>query len=193
MWKGDPIVRLEKAMWPVIPQLMFYYDQTFAYGVESYDRLRQTLNFAVRELHEVAVGPMADANVSLSKEGDAIIRALSKKLHDLSIELPQRLEDDVRADLMVEIRDKLMPEIEEGLDIFRATFISTVVTRQREADKRSKAAQMLLKKVSKQIFYVSINATVEAKRAGESGKVFNTICEEIRDLARKVEASIPEL
>lgn len=194
LWQNDPIVRLEKALTPLIQTTTFLTLDAFAsHEAQSTEKIHRALRVAIQEIEEVQTGPMARMNIALDVTEKRIADALTSKLSRVKRELPDYITADDGLILCDSLRDTVVPQISETLDTFRNRFIDTVITRQMASDAAAERAQKEIETISKKIFFVSINASVEASRFGEQGSTFVVISNEIRNLAQQAQTSLRQL
>ncbi|MEL6610082.1 MAG: methyl-accepting chemotaxis protein [Pseudomonadota bacterium] len=84
----------------------------------------------------------------------------------------------------------VVPAVERAMNAARSVFITGVLLRQSKHAAASGVVMEDLRRLSRTIHLVSINASIEAARSGEAGKGFAVIAEEIRSLARTAEQTI---
>jgi hypothetical protein len=99
----------------------------------------------------------------------------------------------LRARCYDHLSQRMTPAIEAGLDVFRRLFLGMVLARH---DSQAKHAQEVVRKldeISKQIYFVSINASIQAVRAGDEGLGFAQVSKEIRNLAQSTQATTQKL
>ena len=194
MWQNDPIVRLEKALTPIVHAMCFDAITALSSGTgQTTERSKQLLTTAIREIEDVQTGPMARMNISLSSEERLIADQLSAALRSLVQDMPTILEPKEANYLTARVKNQILPMIDTTLDTFRHRFIDTVIHRQMQSDAAAEQAQKEIETISKKIFFVSLNASVEASRFGEDGSAFAVISTEIRSLAQQAQNSLRRL
>ena len=95
--------------------------------------------------------------------------------------------------LATELGHHLPEAVEAVMDELRALFVQTMLDRQARAARLAEEAAREIAQVSRQIYFISINASVEAARAGEAGRGFAVIGQQIRALAQQASASLRRL
>lgn len=95
--------------------------------------------------------------------------------------------NDAIATAHAAVQDDLYPALNEAIDHFRRLFISLVIARQKTHAEQSRAAISGLDRISKQIFFISLNASVEAARVGDAGRGFLQISTDIRALSQSAQ------
>ncbi|MEM6311941.1 MAG: methyl-accepting chemotaxis protein [Pseudomonadota bacterium] len=194
LWQNDPIVRLEKALTPIVQTATFLALDAFAnHDPQPTDTLHHAIRVAILEIEDVQVGPMARMNITLDRGEKRIADDLISKLSRVKRDLPDQISADEGLILCDTLRETLVPQISVTLDTFRNRFIDTVITRQMQSDAAAERAQKEIETISKKIFFVSINASVEASRFGEQGSSFVVISNEIRNLAQQAQTSLRQL
>lgn len=91
------------------------------------------------------------------------------------------------------LSQQMIPAIEAGLDVFRRLFLSMVLARQNTQAHHAQEVVRKLDEISKQIYFVSINASIQAVRAGDEGLGFAQVSKEIRNLAQSAQATTQHL
>lgn len=74
-----------------------------------------------------------------------------------------------------------------------ATSLSGKANNINESVKKTDALLMLIKDIASQTHLLGLNAAIEAARAGDQGRGFNVVAEEIRKLANKTAGSVKEI
>ena len=95
--------------------------------------------------------------------------------------------------LMDEIERDLHPALQRAVDRFRRVFIGYNMSQQEAYALQARDAARELRLISKKIFFISINASVEAARVGDAGRGFQQISTDIRALSQSAEAATSDL
>lgn len=194
LWQNDPIVRLEKALIPVVQSVCFDAITSLSSGTgQTTERTKALLQTAIQEIGDVQTGPMARMNIALDAGEREVADQLTTALRVLLREVPSILEPHDAQILAAKMKAEISPLIDKTLDTFRHRFIDTVIHRQMQSDAAAEKAQQEIEMISRKIFFVSLNASVEASRFGEEGSAFAVISTEIRNLAQQAQASLRKL
>lgn len=193
-WRADPVVLVEGDMIPALT-LSAQMLCSLALGDDE-AAIREAWTSATRRtLDTLATGVdcyLVQAGFPLSAEDKQQCTVVSQMLtafvRTLSALRPDDISDikSAHADLF----SNLEPAMIALLDRIREHFIGSVIKRQALHAERSGRAVSELSGISEKIFFISINASVEAARVGEMGKGFTVIASEIRALAQEAQTAI---
>ena len=191
-WSNDPLVQLENAILPVLSMGSTMICRALASGevrdfgpdLSIFDAAICMLETEACELlltrdiraEPVALQPLKDA----AKELDAMRSALQTALR-------APLSSARATSLLAQMTDQVNPAIDAALNAYRKIFIGHVVSQQNAHAKQAQEAIVRLDKISKQIFFISINASVEAARVGDAGRGFTQISSDIRALSQSAQ------
>ena len=193
-WKADPIVQLENRISPVLTgayallteAVLDRWDDAALTGWKtSAEALCDHLEQGLDALLLPTGFPLGDdGRGACAKAATALRAAIKTMMH-----LPRSDAEQVEL-AFVETRTTLEPRLRAALDAARSVFITGVLARQKENAAATGHVMEDLRKLSRTIHMVSINATIEAARSGDAGKGFAVIAEEIRSLANSAETAI---
>lgn len=186
-WRDDPLVLIEKRVYLVAPRLLHALhggrDPGFvAVAAEASEALRHA---QARYMGPFGVEVPASAHPLLAGLADRFERLAAAVDRDRT-----HPDAQARAALGDEIGLRLPVEVEAVMDALREAFVQTMLERQARAARSAETAAAEVAQISRQIYFVSINASVEAARAGDAGRGFSVIGQEIRALSEKASASL---
>lgn len=185
-WRDDPLVIIEKRLYAVAPRLM----RALLPGAPA--RGAATIAAEASDaLRHVQRRYMAPFGIEIPAEAVQACEALATRFDGAAraVAAPPSAASE-RAALADAIGLRLPIEVEAVMDALRAAFVQAMLDRQARAAGQAEAAAREIAQVSRQIYFISINASVEAARAGDAGRGFSIISEEIRALAQKASASL---
>jgi len=146
---------------------------------------------AVNMLRNDALKLLAKVDIRPAPQDILPFETAASALDDLRgklVEMNAHSEPATQAqELLNHIKEHTIPLINKAVDCFRAIFIGEVMTRQKLQAEQAASAIAGLDKISKQIFFISINASIEAVRAGEAGRGFTQISMDIRALSQSAQ------
>ncbi|WP_298972543.1 methyl-accepting chemotaxis protein [uncultured Roseobacter sp.] len=194
-WAKDPIVQLEDEILPSLwlpVDFILQKDGSDDLSILSpkMDRAADLLRSHGKEYLEPA-GAAVDAEryKTCAAAADAV-----EKVHAAVKTFARGSSDDQSAkDLMQMVQNDMRPLVLEVIDVFRETFLTMVLTRQHKHANMSEHSIAELDVISKKIFFVAINASVEAARVGDMGAGFAHISTEIRSLSQSAQAAIQNM
>ena len=194
-WSTDPVVLLEKDIQPVLsaaPEWLLSLRHPSA-DVSGKSELFET---AIEALRTGSVEKLGRADVVMPPEDIA----LCAKAAAATQRVKDRLEDSkaastqvFEADTLDLIQTQMRPLVDEAIDVIRRNFIGTVLARQVQQANNTTTAVQKLFEVSRSIFFISVNASVEAARLGEKGAGFAFISGEMRALSKDAQSSTEKL
>jgi len=205
-WETDPLVRLEKAILPVLSHAPIMLCR-MALADAPFSDINDAPELAVFELAEhqlrTAGAEFLDpAGISLAAADAAICHAAADRVAEVqralrraidTIEMTGRTANGASPALIELISTTLPDAINTAMDTFRRVFLETVLKRQQHYRTQAAAAVRQLADISETIFFIGINASVEAARVGDHGRGFNVISEDIRRLASNARESTANL
>ncbi|MGJ8546239.1 MAG: methyl-accepting chemotaxis protein [Sulfitobacter sp.] len=195
-WTKDPLVIIENAVIPVIWQMgqvtaRLALGETLRPGdFQIFDSAADMFAERGPALLERAGAPLDKAERAQAAEAAAQIRETARSIEEL-VGLP----DPFSAAMQLQLRlgQQLGQCINDTFDVFRRRFLSYVLSRQTAHEVQAKEAISGLDQISKQIFFISINASVEAARVGDAGKGFLQISTDIRALSHSAQTATRNL
>lgn len=195
-WSQDPIVQLEDQ---ILPALWLPYEFLIAYDAAlELPGLSEKLNRSAHLLRTCGKEFFEKEPVEFSAEDKAVILDAAEKVDRMSKRLTQmaaidEIDRTLRHDFAEFIRTKVRPAITQAINLFRGRFISMVLTRQYKHASMSEGSLTELDVISKKIFFVAINASIEAARIGDQGAGFAHIGTEIRSLSLDAQTAIDKI
>lgn len=202
-WDADPVVMLERAILPVIgaaPELLS------RLLVNHHQQCPPDTQSALFAAFPAAEAPLRDGGAAFLKpsgiriEGDDL--RICQAAADAVAQTERALRDAVEqtsnghqvpaaaaAQLTNKIASDMRPMVDDALDVFRRVFIGTVLDRQVIQARQAEAAIRQLSEISETIFFIAVNASVEAARAGDAGRGFAVIGQDIRALSLNARAA----
>lgn len=185
-WRRDALVRLEKRLYALAPRLVRLYVDGAGPDLTLVQDLRATADALVGAQGRY----FDDYSIKLSSESVARLSDFAAKLCALADAFDRN--DDVTpgprwADWCL---IGFSAEVEEILDMLRACFLGVILQRQDTAQRQSRAALEQISRISRQIYFISINVSVEAARSGEDGQRFAEIGQQIRVLSQDVSKAL---
>lgn len=205
-WATDPVVLLECSIIPVLSAA----PEALCLMALRTEQSRRDVNdpvvaeymaafpIAEQELRKGGAARLALHDVHLSarqtqvcQTGADSVAKLYRSLTDMAANTD--VDADELAEISTRIRTQMRPAVMGALDAFREAFIGTVLERQVRSVDRADAAIRKLSQVSKKIFFISLNASVEAARVGDAGRGFAFISQEIRTLSQDAQATTENL
>lgn len=206
-WTTDPIVVLEKMIEPVLsaaPEALCAIalcqiapggkGQLGAHlaAIETlFPAALDSLNSGGAACLEETGVRLSDDDLQLCRKAAATLAELGERL--IAMLKAESATSSDMADCAALIGARARPEVSAALDAMRATFIGHILNKHHEVAARSEAAIEQLSVVSKKIFYISLNASVEAARVGDAGRGFSFISQEIRTLSQDAQAATANL
>ena len=197
-WRDDPIVRLEKSIQPAsaAPATILLAAAGAAPHADT-EAAFALMATAAETLGASGEGFLAPTGVRLDEDGKARCKAASATIAAIADELRACLadpRDQRRREAVAEAIDaELKPEVEAALDAFRRVFLTMVLERQARHAVLYERTVEQLERVSRQIFLVAINASIEAAKIGEKGDGVAYLGAEIRRLSQSAQSVIEEM
>lgn len=206
-WKTDPVVQLEAAILPVLslaPDILCRLAMAADHPPDVAQLLDALSVFdtAEKQLREGGAQFLEPTGISLDAEAMGICRDAADILAQAQRELSGAITSYSNhktnlngsgarmADL---ISRDLRSSVNAAIDAFRRVFIGTVLKRHAAQARQAQTAVTQLAEISETIFFIGINASVEAARVGEAGLGFSVISEDIRYLAANARSSTASL
>ncbi|MEM9797555.1 MAG: methyl-accepting chemotaxis protein [Pseudomonadota bacterium] len=150
--------------------------------------LKAVLADVVVLLERDGPGLMAAADIPLPQEARMTAEIWARDLGRLSDRLTS--DPDGARSWMV---DHLAGAPQSLYEIFAGPFLSSVIAGRGASDERLDRALAELYRISRQIYFISINASVEANGAGSAGRAFAVIATEIRALSQEASAALSRI
>lgn len=197
-WTEDPLVLIEAAVTPALSAPVDILNKAAIGQMPSAIQAElSSLQVAHDMLSVTAPDMMKAVNVIVDVDGrvdcERAIRALADMQQKLKKLDRRPLSDDDRAALFDDIVVNYRPAICTAVNVYRRVFITMVLTTQNRDAKISERSIKELERISKQIFFVAINATVEAARLGDQGAALGHIGKEIRALSKSAQVMIDQM
>lgn len=196
-WTEDPVVLFEKAVLPLgamVPLTVALHG--VGHRVHA-DKLALQFKDAIAMLRDKAAEMLHKRQVTFTTDQFAPIVETADVLERLASAIDQHLaipaDQNTTSDMLQRLKSDLMPSLVFSADAYRAVFISFVLDKQQRHASQSKQAIETLDRISKQIFFISINASVEASRAGDVGLGFQQISTDIRALSQSAQDATKDL
>jgi len=191
-WRSDPIVQIENVMLPVLTGTCAAILQaggdapTRVQWQRDVDELSKLLRTGADEWLGAAGFPFGD-------EGRARCDAAADNLSELSALVAGTTAPDATTQAITYFQTECQPALLDALDAIRAVFIGGVLARQAQHAANTERALHELGTISKTILFISINASIEAGRAGDAGRSFSVIADDIRSLAQNAQHTIASI
>jgi hypothetical protein len=206
-WETDPVVVLEGHILPVLPagqELLcrLAMAQDHPPDPQTLDELLATFTTAEEHLRNAGAKYLEPKNIRLEGEdllacitaADQVRQArqvLGNAIADYSDQ--GRLINGSGALIADMLANNMQHKVNAALDAFRRVFITTVLTLQEVHAEQTEIALRELSDISETIFFIGINASVEAARVGDEGRGFTVISEDIRRLAQNARKATADL
>lgn len=186
-WRLDPLVRLEKRLYPLQARLLLQLVRDPPGDAALAGDLRQTAD-ALRDV-QARYFDAADVRLPVDVLGGclALARAFEGRAAELEAEGP------LARDYASWCCDVFPKAIETLMDGLRGAFLAAVLARQEDARQQAADAAREVHAISRQIHFISINATIEAARVGEMGRGFAVIGDQIQTLSRETTVALDRL
>lgn len=197
-WADDPIVKLEKAIMPALWVPLDIVLMLRDSPNEPIDiRLLDPLSVAAELLATGGAVYLKPTGARIDGDGLTVcasaastLRAIHQRLAEL---IGTKDRGRVSKGFVHDIQVKMRQQIEDSIDVFRREFLSMVLARQAKHAEISGRSNDELSRISKQIYFVAINASVEAARIGQHGAGFAQISQEMRELSRSAQGTIRQM
>lgn len=194
-WQNDPMVKIERA---ILPVLWLPFD--YLIGGEdqcSYAEVANALGRAIDVFEKYAADELDPIGVTLDAKSQSLCELAAKETKTVQRNLQSSVMVDGKTDDRVQwlhhLTVKLRPAVENALDAIREAFLTKVLQDQAKNEKLTKKSISQLESISKQIFFVAVNASIEAKRIGEKGAGIAYIGSEIRELSQSATRAISQM
>ncbi|MGC3939091.1 methyl-accepting chemotaxis protein [Roseobacter sp. EG26] len=194
-WTKDPVVQLEDEILPVlwIP-IDFVLEESGNADIQDVsgrmDRAADLLRSSGSEYFQAEGAMVEAAHREICQVAANSVDQTHELLRDFASD---QTDPDRRAAVLKSIRETMRPAVLEAINVLRETFLTMVLSRQYKHANMSKHSIAELDVISKKIFYVAINASVEAARLGDQGAGFAHISTEIRSLSQSARAAIDNM
>lgn len=189
-WQNDPIVRVEKHLYPLIPGLLRHSISAKAAGADLIRAVQEAAS-ALRAAQHRYLDPI---DIKLTPDTRSKFDDMANLLDRVAAALPDPAGLEATNFLDVEyLCGAFTDHVESTLDALRADFLNEVLARQERAKMLSTIAAKEVTSISRQIYFISINASVEAARAGDAGRGFAVIGEQIRGLSQDAAAALKRM
>ncbi|AXI48384.1 hypothetical protein C1J03_21755 [Sulfitobacter sp. SK012] len=195
-WAADPLVQVQKAIAPVQwlgHDLLINASLGIAQNKDTLLHFETAANMLrdkgpqLMRGYGVHIAPAdLDAFGTAADEVDTIRRSFIQFL-------ARPYETRAAQALHQTLTKELLPTIDTAIDRYRGLFISLVIERQHAQKAQTVETVKGLARISKQIFFISINASVEAARVGDAGRGFLQISTDIRALAQSAQSATQDL
>lgn len=188
-WRRDPIVQIENVMLPVLTGtcaiLMASDDQRSARA-----RWHSDVQKVIGLLRSGADEWLDPAGFPLDADGRKICNDAADALAKLNAQVERDAGTKSPTAAVTAFQTECLPSLMRALDAIRAVFIGGVLVRQSQHAANTERALQELGTISKTILFISINASIEAGRAGDAGRSFSVIAGDIRTLAQNAQQTI---
>ena len=177
-WENDPMVRIEGILNP----FLFGAAMALADPQTNLETLAETCGPTDELLDNLGAEMIEDFGFRFAEEESANIRRALDKVREFRTACERPNAD--RAHLLNYVQTSLYPAAEDALNAFRAVFIGGIIQVQAAQTQSAKVAVEELSRISRQIQFVAVNASIEAARVGEQGQGFAVIGAEMHRLAQ---------
>ncbi|MGB3245315.1 MAG: methyl-accepting chemotaxis protein [Sulfitobacter sp.] len=195
-WTKDPVVILEKAVMPAM-WLGYTLLASPPSAYHSRDSRFAAFDIATEMLRLEGPKMLNAAGVKCSFEAQTAFTRAATEIDSLHVNLRKHLigasDRAGRNSLLEQITGSLHPAVETAVDAYRALFITFVQKKQRSHAHQAGEALRGLDRISKQIYFISINASIEAARVGDAGRGFLQISTDIRTLSKSARDATRDL
>jgi hypothetical protein len=197
-WAKDPVVMAEKEVQPIHSACLDLLasaqpGRTGPVGGDVFLAFHR----AERLFRTQGAAHFASLDLRFEKTDTERCRSAADSIAEAQALLRQLLlnpaDDGLRSRCYAHLSQKMVPAIEAGLDVFRRLFLGMVLARQNSQAHHAQEVVRKLDEISKQIYFVSINASIQAVRAGDEGLGFAQVSKEIRNLAQSAQATTQNL
>lgn len=199
-WSKDPVVQFENAVLPVLWQGQSMICDSLASEKGSSNGqpvVLSTFDTAIEMLRKNAKAMLSARDIRADSTDLLPLTQAAKNIETLrnalEVELFTTISKQRAATLLAQINQDVAPPVDLALNTYRRIFISHVLAQQHANALQAEEAIQRLDKISKQIFFISINASVEAARVGEAGRGFTQISTDIRALSQSAQAATRNL
>lgn len=177
-WTNDPMVRIEEILNPFLIGTAL----SLAEPRPSYTMLAESCGAPEDLFRQFGREVIEDFGFGFAAHELATINHAMEEVRSFRAAC-ERADAD-RDQLIGQFRSDLRPAAEDALNVFRAVFIGGIIQVQANQTHNAKEAVTELSRISRQIHFVAVNASIEAARVGEAGKGFAVIGTEMRRLAQ---------
>lgn len=191
-WRSDPIVQIENVMLPVLVGTCAV---VLDGGPGSPTRVdwQRDMEKLLNLLRSGADDWLAPTGFAIGDAERALCTAAADQLALLTSRMSGELSTLDRSETVTFFLSECQPTLLRALDGIRSVFIGGVLARQAQHASNTERALHELGTISKTILFISINASIEASRAGEAGRSFSVIADDIRSLAQNAQQTIASI
>ncbi len=191
-WTSDPLVQLENAILPVLCQAhAMICDGLISTHASDHSSRLNIFDAAVHMLQTDAANMLVARGIRADPAALQPLKQAAKEVIEMRNALQSALFAPLStanaSSLLTQVTTQMSPALDDALNTFRKIFIGHVLTQQHAHALQAKEAIGRLDKISKQIFFISINASVEAARVGDAGRGFTQISSDIRALSQSAQ------
>ena len=195
-WKSDPLVVVQNATMPVM-WLGSRVLLSHQIGQPQTDDWQARFDAAEEMLRSKGAELMLGYGVAISDADLAIFRQAADQIASFRTVLTGLIakppETEVTFRTIDVLQSDVRPAVRDAIDHFRMLFINLVIARQKAYAAQTSSAVSGLDRISKQIFFISINASVEAARVGDAGRGFLQISTDMRALSKSAQDATRDL
>lgn len=196
-WESDALVRVQDGIWPASRLAARLLSGQGAVDPDAAAACLQALETAARMMQRDGARIMADNGIEIGPEDRAVLTKAAERLEtarktvEAFVANPENAQ--ARSRVQAAVFDQMEPQLEAAINVFRRLAITAMMRERAEHNMHTKTAIDGLDKISKQIFFISINASVEAARAGYAGRGFLQISTDIRALSQSAQEATRNL
>ncbi|UWQ21870.1 hypothetical protein [Jannaschia sp. W003] len=183
-WEHDPVVLLERHLWPLAPALL-----RAALDRDAAIVARASVDEAVATLGGRWEDLLAPYDVQIDDAQRATVAETAAWLS----ELRPRVGADGWLAEAAEATREAEERVKAALDIFRKVFISTVIARQEEHAHRASNNALRLIQLHRKLERIAAHAAFEASRLGDDAGGVAAVAEELRTLTEVTRQTVDEV
>ncbi|MEL6586046.1 MAG: methyl-accepting chemotaxis protein [Pseudomonadota bacterium] len=188
-WQTDPMVQIERRLLPFVEGALLHLlaDAPRAGTAALEDKFADIDRLLRRDGRTM----LDDRDIDLAPEAQRRLDAIAGQIANMrqSIIAP----GPALSKVATNVETSLIPLVNEALDIFREGFLAPVLERQERHQTQALRAAKEIQMISRQIYFISVSASVEASRAGDAGRGFAIISKQIRELAAATQEALDSL